>query len=68
MTRPPRQPDQLAAEARRWIGKAGDTTDAKVVAAVLEGLRSYYGDVVVVEGIVAWRQAHGARPGQPAPR
>lgn len=45
-------PDQLAATARRWICRVGYDTDPAVVRAGLQGLRRYYADVAVLEGIV----------------
>lgn len=49
------QPDELAAEARRWVCQAGWSTDPAIVAAVLKALARYYDDLIVVRGIIRWR-------------
>lgn len=51
-----REPDQLAAEARRWLGRATLKTDPRIIAATLHALDRYYDDVAVVAGIVQWRR------------
>ena len=46
-----KQPDEMAATARRWVtSHRGPRT--KAVTAVLEALSRYYDDLIVVHGIV----------------
>lgn len=60
-----RQPDELAAEARRWLTRHhGPRTRA--VELTLHALASYYDDLAVVVGILAWWES-GA-PLRPSPR
>lgn len=49
------QPDHLAAEARRWLGRVGYSTEPAIIKAVVKGLARYYDDMAVVEGIVKFR-------------
>ena len=50
------EPDRLAAEARRWLGRCTIATDPRAIAACLQALERYYDDVAVVAGIVQWRR------------
>jgi len=59
------QPDHLAAEARRWIGQIGYSTEPAVITAVRAALERYYEDLAVIDGITHWRVAKGLKPEQP---
>lgn len=56
------QPDQLAAEARRWLGRVTIATDPEIITAALRALGRYYDDVAVLAGIVRWRRENLAGP------
>ena len=58
-------PDRLAAEARRWIGQIGYSTEPTVITAVRAALERYYGDLVVIDGIVNWRITRRLKPATP---
>jgi hypothetical protein len=59
-----RRPDELSANARRWVTGAGINSDARVIDVVLHALERDYDDVIVVRGIVRWRLARGLRSGE----
>lgn len=59
-----RRPDELSANARRWVTGAGINSDPRVLEAVLRALERDYDDVAVVRGIVRWRLERGLRSGE----
>jgi hypothetical protein len=55
--RPPRPPDELSAEARRWLTQHhGPATPA--TRRVRLALAIHYGDLTVIDGILRWKAAN----------